>query len=194
MTNFPVSPSWSNEDQVKRLAELWTAGYSASQVRDKLHKEFGAAHTRNAIIGKVSRMGLSGPNAPVRMIPAKPAKFAAPKRQPTPKGKMVLPSYGGPTQANPQENAVASAVANAQARQAAKVVPLPEAPGTRTILTVRTFECRWPIGDPQNPDFALCGVKCVGVYCDRHSRRAYASHVTRERVDERLGIKVKVAA
>ena len=45
--------SWS-EERVERLKKLWTEGQSASQIA----KELGGV-TRNAVIGKVHRLGLS---------------------------------------------------------------------------------------------------------------------------------------
>lgn len=45
----------------------------------------------------------------------------------------------------------------------------------RTILTIAAGECRWPHGDPGEPDFHLCGGKTLsGVpYCGYHTRVAY---------------------
>ena len=47
-------PGWS-EDRVERLKVLWADGLSASQVA----KQLGGV-TRNAVIGKVHRLGLAG--------------------------------------------------------------------------------------------------------------------------------------
>ena len=44
------------EERVAMLKELWTQGYSARQIAERL----GDA-TRNAVIGKANRMGLSKP-------------------------------------------------------------------------------------------------------------------------------------
>lgn len=46
--------SWT-EDRVDLLKKLWAQGHSASQIA----KQLGGV-TRNAVIGKVHRLGLSG--------------------------------------------------------------------------------------------------------------------------------------
>jgi GcrA cell cycle regulator len=45
----------------------------------------------------------------------------------------------------------------------------------QTILTVGVSSCRWPIGDPQQSGFYLCGAKAVAQhsYCARHMQIAY---------------------
>jgi GcrA cell cycle regulator len=45
----------------------------------------------------------------------------------------------------------------------------------QTILTVGLSSCRWPIGDPQQSGFYLCGAKAVAQhsYCARHMQIAY---------------------
>ncbi len=44
------------EERVERLSELWAAGWSARQIADRL-----GGITRNAVIGKANRLGLSKP-------------------------------------------------------------------------------------------------------------------------------------
>jgi GcrA cell cycle regulator len=44
------------EERVARLTELWTAGYSARSIAEIL-----GSITRNAVIGKANRLGLSKP-------------------------------------------------------------------------------------------------------------------------------------
>ena len=46
--------TWS-DDRVEQLKKLWEAGLSASQIAAELGNV-----TRNAVIGKVHRLGLSG--------------------------------------------------------------------------------------------------------------------------------------
>ena len=44
-----------------------------------------------------------------------------------------------------------------------------------SILDLTAITCRWPIGDPENPDFHFCGKKAVAgkPYCKEHSELAY---------------------
>src|SRR5688500_652792 len=64
------------EARVEILKKLWQDGLSASQIA----KQLGGV-TRNAVIGKVHRLGLSG-----RAAPSKPARptFKAPRPAPRP--------------------------------------------------------------------------------------------------------------
>lgn len=45
----------------------------------------------------------------------------------------------------------------------------------RTILTVERTNCRWPIGDPRQDGFYLCGGRTSDSdsYCARHMQIAY---------------------
>ena len=71
--------SWT-DDRVETLKKMWTDGQSASQIA----KELGGV-TRNAVIGKVHRLGLSNragaaatPAPAAAPEPAEPAAAATP--------------------------------------------------------------------------------------------------------------------
>jgi GcrA cell cycle regulator len=49
------------EERVAELTELWNAGHSAAQVANRM-----GGVTRNAVIGKVHRLGLSGRPSPIK--------------------------------------------------------------------------------------------------------------------------------
>ncbi|SMO98116.1 GcrA family cell cycle regulator [Paracoccus laeviglucosivorans] len=68
--------SWTDE-RVETLKRMWAEGQSASQIA----KELGGV-TRNAVIGKVHRLGLSNRNEDGTEIPA--AASAAPEPKPAP--------------------------------------------------------------------------------------------------------------
>ena len=76
---------WTDE-RVETLKKLWLDGLSASQIA----KQLGGV-TRNAVIGKVHRLKLSGR--------AKPASAAAPRARTTPRSsgprRIAAPSGGG---------------------------------------------------------------------------------------------------
>jgi GcrA cell cycle regulator len=60
------------------------------------------------------------------------------------------------------------------------VIPLHE---RASILTLKEAMCRWPIGDPGEPEFHFCGRKKCGTlpYCDHHARMAYQPAQARRR-------------
>src|SRR5260221_9262377 len=72
--------TWS-DDRVEQLKKLWEGGLSASQIAAELGNG-----TRNAVIGKVHRLGLFGrANSPSPATPPPPkARPAPPKRRAAP--------------------------------------------------------------------------------------------------------------
>ncbi|HEY3797596.1 MAG TPA: GcrA family cell cycle regulator [Caulobacteraceae bacterium] len=148
------------DDRVETLKKLWLDGLSASQIA----KQLGGV-TRNAVIGKVHRLGLSGRAAPSH--PSRPA-FKAP-RPPRPISMPV-----------PRQRAVEARPA---ALPAVRTTPFVELPGTATVLTLGTHMCKWPIGDPSSDDFTFCGRRAEeeGPYCVDHARQAYAPPAGRKK-------------
>src|SRR4051812_833531 len=63
--------AWTDE-RVERLKKLWSDGLSASQIA----AELGGGVTRNAVIGKVHRLGLSGRGKPTGTGTPRPRKVA----------------------------------------------------------------------------------------------------------------------
>jgi GcrA cell cycle regulator len=142
---------WTDE-RVETLKKLWLDGLSASQIA----KQLGGV-TRNAVIGKVHRLGLSG-----RATPSQPQR----------------PTFKAPRAPRP---AIAASPAPRRAIEASMPAQLPaaalapEAPGTATVLTLGAHMCKWPIGDPASDGFTFCGRRSEreGPYCSEHARVAY---------------------
>ena len=159
---------WTDE-RVELLKKLWLDGLSASQIA----KQLGGV-TRNAVIGKVHRLGLSGRAAPSQ--PSRPV-FKAPR-----------PARPAPTQAPRRvETHVAHTGAHGGAHQAPSLpapqpVYYPEEPGSATVLTLGAHMCKWPIGDPSTDGFTFCGRRSgEGPYCNEHARVAYQPQQPRKR-------------
>ncbi len=153
--------SWTDE-RVETLKKLWQDGHSASQIA----KQLGGV-TRNAVIGKVHRLGLSGratPSTPARPMykPQRPARIASTPSHPV----NHAPSHAPVVRREP---VVARPVVSQP------IVPYVEEPGTATVLTLGAKMCKWPIGDPSSESFSFCGrVSSEGApYCVEHSRVAY---------------------
>ena len=150
--------TWTDE-RVETLKKLWTDGLSASQIAAEL-----GGITRNAVIGKVHRLGLSGR--------AKSPSSAAPRprkaRQHQHMMRVSRPSARGNT-------ALAHAYdldAEPEPELVDNVVPMGQ---RRTLLELTEETCRWPIGDPSHADFFFCGGQAITSlpYCAFHSRVAY---------------------
>lgn len=183
--------SWTDE-RVETLKRMWNEGQSASQIA----KELGGV-TRNAVIGKVHRLGLSnrvggkdeeeeGAATPAPAQAAKPEP--APRPDPAPAPRAEAPRPAAPAAAAPS----ASNVTPLPVRKAIVPAgqPLPPQPSLNEIspealasvrevekrarkltlmeLTERT--CKWPIGDPATEDFWFCGLPSLPgkPYCEAH--------------------------
>jgi GcrA cell cycle regulator len=174
--------SWTDE-RVETLKKMWGEGQSASQIA----KELGGV-TRNAVIGKVHRLGLSNrtttstakSDAKPKTAKAEPKAKAAPKADAAPKAMMpiaepttpppppsrarraIIPA-GQPLPPQPSANEISpEALAKvSEVEKKSKKIGLME-------LTERT--CKWPVGDPATEDFWFCGlpVKAGKPYCEAH--------------------------
>jgi GcrA cell cycle regulator len=173
--------SWTDE-RVELLRKLWGEGLSASRIASEL-----GGVTRNAVIGKVHRLGLSGrvKTQPQQTQKAgkKPAtaatRPAAPTRQPT------QPVSIGATALKADVVPLARPQAEAQPR----VFSLSDAPLVErgSILQLTEQTCKWPIGDPGSDEFYFCCRRSeTGIpYCGFHARMAYQPVNDRRRDKQR---------
>lgn len=158
-----MSTSTWTDERVEQLKKLWSDGLSASQIA----KQMGGV-TRNAVIGKVHRLGLSG--------------RATPTRPRTPGAKLARPRPSAPS--TPRFNDTSS---NTSATAKTPVtlprikpaelkieVDVPK-DGPKTVLALSSRMCKWPIGDPNQSEFRFCGRKTdgCGPYCEAHANVAY---------------------
>lgn len=141
---------WSAE-RTETMCKLWAEGFSASQIARQLGRV-----TRNAVIGKVHRLGLARRITPDRPRPVRTARRPSIAFVPN---KVLKPVR------------VHLPVANL--REIRDLEPVCFDDGPRTIETIRPGECHYPIGDPQAPDFAVCGRGTGATYCAQHHRLCY---------------------
>lgn len=181
--------SWTDE-RVDVLRKMWGEGQSASQIA----KELGGV-TRNAVIGKVHRLGLSNRTATAAAAPkaeakAKPAAPSGPAAKPEPKPEASPKPAAQTEPARPAEPAEPRVVPHTRKQIIPAGQPLPPQPSANEIspealakvneiekkakrislmqLTERT--CKWPVGDPATEDFWFCGlpVQAGKPYCEAH--------------------------
>jgi len=158
--------TWS-DDRVEQLKKLWEAGLSASQIAAELGNV-----TRNAVIGKVHRLGLSGrAKSPSSSVPrprkTRPAQHIMRISRPVSRGNTALAQ-------------AFEMVAEEQEERYDNVVPMSQ---RKTLLELTEDTCHWPVGDPGSPDFFFCGGKSLQSlpYCAHHSRIAYQPATDRRR-------------
>ena len=165
--------SWTDE-RVEQLSKLWLEGRSASQIA----AELGLGITRNAVIGKVHRLGLAGRAKVVAPQPAA-ARLKAKAQAAAPEGVKLG------ADAEPMVVPLRTALPTSTAPVAEVGLPITE---RVTIMDLRETSCRWPMGDPSQAEFRFCGAKTgigAGPYCATHARLAFqpTQDRRRERVD-----------
>jgi GcrA cell cycle regulator len=171
--------SWTDE-RVELLKKMWGDGQSASQIA----KELGGV-TRNAVIGKVHRLGLSNrattstakTDATAKAEPkpaAEPKAKAAPKLEaaarpaapepaaPIPMRKAIIPA-GQPLPPQPSANEISP-------EALAKVSEIEKKAKRLSLLELTERTCKWPVGDPATDDFWFCGLATQAgkPYCEAH--------------------------
>ena len=166
-------PSWTDE-RVDLLRRLWEEGLSASQIASQL-----GGVSRNAVIGKVHRLGLAGrvkPNGAGQVngrkktgaeTEAEAALAAEPSMPEPPAVVSHRPAPDFPLMpAKPASEPVALAMSQRV-----------------TIMDLRESMCRWPMGDPTSPDFRFCGGRAITSlpYCTQHAQIAYQPAAERKR-------------
>lgn len=160
--------SWTDE-RVELLKKLWAEGLSASQIASKLGNV-----TRNAVIGKVHRLGLSGRVKAVRTAPARPRR---PRQPAAPRRPTVIGATALKVQADVEPMQVVRP-------RPAVIQELVIPPSERlSILQLTESTCKWPIGDPTQEDFHFCGRSSLTAmpYCEHHAAVAYQPATDRRR-------------
>ena len=169
--------SWT-EERVERLSRLWMQGQSASQIAGEL----GDGVSRNAVIGKIHRLGLSGRSVSAMQPEGDRGRGAKPIAPPAPAKPAVRfqPPVELPVSVATYPIAQALPVSEV-------VIPMTD---RVTIMELRETMCRWPLGDPTSAEFRFCGCRTSGAipYCTAHARVAFQPVTERRRVDRMVRI------
>ncbi|NRP74663.1 hypothetical protein ILFOPFJJ_05585 [Ensifer psoraleae] len=160
-------PATWTEARVERLKSLWAEGLSASQIAGEL-----GGVTRNAVIGKVHRLGLSG-RAKGSAKPVRQKSRANNQAPAHPRSQAVRARIIGNTVlALPADEIEAEPLRLGSTVELTEVFPIN---GRLTLMELGETTCRWPIGDPRSSDFRFCGARITpgATYCSAHSCLAY---------------------
>jgi GcrA cell cycle regulator len=154
-----TSATW-NLERIELLKRCFHAGLTCSQIAN----EIGV--TRNAVIGKMSRMGLSRPRDVIgRQLERRRASGAS---------RVKMPKLRRPKRSHinifDQHEMLAAAFPDGRVED----VPIHNGRGC-TLLELSQAKCRWPVNNPGAEDFCYCGNESVkGLpYCLGHARIAY---------------------
>jgi GcrA cell cycle regulator len=172
--------NWTDE-RVEQLKKLWAEGLSASQIAAQL-----GGVSRNAVIGKVHRLKLSGRGKTTStQTRSKKVNTSASS------GHRSSGSLGHMSSRVVSRSVGATALQTEYSTDlvthtVTKTVTDVVVPISRRLELVQLSErtCKWPVGDPLQPDFNFCGndVGESGPYCTYHSRLAYQPASDRRRI------------
>ena len=143
--------TWTDE-RVDELKGYWNDGWTGSQIA----AEFGDV-TRNAVIGKLNRLGLSG---------TRPVYVPRPKRQ-TRRHRGWVPSQ--------REIENVPDIPDLPPDRSSFACTIAELGSV-----VDRNQCRWPLGEPA-ADMQYCAAPCIGSWCGRHGILVFTPMVTRRR-------------
>ena len=167
--------SWT-DDRVEILTKMWAEGNSASQIA----KELGGV-TRNAVIGKVHRLGLSNrattsttnktesktKSALKGNLKAKQKVRKVETTEPKPDNvtslrRQIIPA-GQPLPPQPSANEISP-------EALARVSEIEKKAKKLSLLELTEKTCKWPVGDPATEDFWFCGLatQSGNPYCEAH--------------------------
>lgn len=169
--------AWTDEI-VEQLKQHWMEGKSASQIAGLL----GNGLTRNAVIGKVHRLGLAGRAKSPGSGAARPRRLPAPPNQ-----HRIAPrlNSAAPRMVRGATALALEALAEPEPQEFESVV-VPMSLRV-TIIELKESMCRWPLGDPTSSEFRYCGSPTAsGPYCAYHAGLAYQPAQERRRDRDRV--------
>jgi GcrA cell cycle regulator len=160
--------TWT-EARVQQLRAFVTEGLTCSQIADQI------GVTRNAVIGKIHRLGLSPGRKPAALAGAMRASSARPRERQSRITRILRAIETRPP--SPLESSPIASM----------TPPMVESAQRCSLLDLAHGRCRWPISDPGKDDFAFCGNDSIaGIsYCVGHARMAYRLPASRQPVRAR---------
>jgi GcrA cell cycle regulator len=165
------------EQSIESLRRFANEGKSAAWIAAAL-----GAPSRNAVIGKANRIGVKLNGGPVRsgLKPPRPETAWGPKRA---RSSADDSRSDGRLGQAPRGRSVSRArtrlpaISREKLRMDRWMFASAEVGEMRRIALaeIGEVECRWPIGDPLQDDFAYCGLPIARghAYCAGHCRLAY---------------------
>jgi GcrA cell cycle regulator len=151
-----AKPSWTPE-RVETLRTLWGNGLSANQIADRIR-----GFSRNAIIGKLHRLGLARGDKPKSRLAVGGRKAAKIYRK---KGRAMRAAVSSPRRESAPLLKAESYVPPIMSETAP--------PNATPLVDCRNDQCRWPYGDTNYvfcPETQFHGSS----YCPGHHVRVYA--------------------
>jgi GcrA cell cycle regulator len=154
--SIPSSNATWTPERIEQLRNCIGSGMTCSQIAAAI------GVSRNAVIGKIHRLGLSS---------GRPASASARANCP-PRARHSR----GPTQRRLLRLAYAQAPLDEIMSSVVVVSTHP-----CSLIDIDPHQCRWPIGDPASTNFLFCGNDALAgfAYCVGHARMAYRAPASR---------------
>ncbi len=163
--------AWT-EEMVEQLREMWKQGLTTGEIGKRL------GVSKNSIVGKVHRLGLSGRPSPIKKKETAASDNAKkdPASQAKP-SKSKNEKIAAAKKTEPESELIEDIVIE----EKIEIVPpsYPQRSDKTSLTDLDNHTCRWPIGDPKDENFHFCGKKVrIGqTYCDEHAAVAYVKAV-----------------
>ena len=157
---------WSGE-LLGRLKSLWEKNdQSAAQIASRMNAEFGTNFTRNAILGKVQKLGMTGRRVSNRLTTEeRRERNNARKRSWYAKNSQKVIERNRKYSERIRSRLIAPSIEDF-------AIPTPQ---RKSLLDLGAHDCRWGVGDPKSDSFFFCGAVAEKdrPYCPAHCKRAY---------------------
>lgn len=164
--------SWT-EERVEALKQMWKEGLTTSEIARRLDV------SKNSIVGKVHRLGLSGRPSPIKRKPEENNKKTEIKLE-----KKAETKTKSKVEKKAEKNIIdednCSTIVETKAKANKRTTAnKKQNDGVVRLVDLDGHTCRWPIGDPKDEKFHFCGkkIKVGNTYCDEHAELAFVKQI-----------------
>ena len=162
--------AWTPE-LIKELKRLWNKGLTTVEIGNRI------GVSKNAVVGKAHRLGLEGRPSPIKREKKKITENIKVEEK-----KKKEPEIIQETTKIKEEELESFETSSFPPEEILKAEPIVETVKPKKnkrkgvqLVDLKPNSCRWPEGDPKDPDFCFCGQECVNgkIYCEEHCAVAY---------------------
>ncbi len=176
--------AWTDE-MVEDLKTMWKQGLTTAEIGKRL------GVSKNSIVGKVHRLGLSGRPSPIKKKETPATAPSTPEVKKSTKEKVTkvektekIEPVKEEIKVQPKEEIKVEKTISEPVCPIEKAEPkisecqksdFDKSARAVSLVELDNHTCRWPIGDPKDENFHFCGrkVRIGQTYCDEHSQVAY---------------------
>lgn len=176
--------TWTDK-KIEKLKILWEKGIPTAEIGKRLD------FSKNAIVGKVHRLGLSNRNSPIKTSANKVKKEAPKKMEVSSSVKNTKIVQNVKKSAEIEEKiTINEEIVSAKNESRKFAEPVAKAKKTNIVgvpLSELTSDlCCWPIDDVNSEDFHFCGKKVFKnkPYCLEHCALAYTNSASQSEEKE----------